>query len=71
MSLDNPDTLFLVVVNAEQQYSIWPGYKALPQGWQSVGQERSKQECLDYIESVWTDMRPLSLRQAMQANGQG
>ncbi|WP_325948319.1 MbtH family protein [Pseudomonas putida] len=71
MSLDNPDTRFLVVINDEQQYSIWPSYKAVPQGWRSVGQEGSKQECLTYIESVWTDMRPLSLRQAMQANGQG
>ncbi|NWA27651.1 MbtH family NRPS accessory protein [Pseudomonas gingeri] len=71
MSLDNPDTRFLVVVNDEQQYSIWPQYKAVPQGWTAVDQAGSKQECLAYIESVWTDMRPLSLRQAMQANGQG
>ncbi|MGE7989456.1 MbtH family protein [Pseudomonas sp. NPDC089554] len=71
MSLDNPDTRFLVVVNDEQQYSIWPDYKSVPQGWRSTGCEGSKQECLAYIESVWTDMRPLSLRQAMQANGQG
>lgn len=71
MSLDNPDTRFLVVVNDEQQYSIWPVYKAVPQGWHSAGCEGSKEQCLAYIESVWNDMRPLSLRQAMQANGQG
>ncbi|GAA0573314.1 MbtH family protein [Halomonas salifodinae] len=71
MSLDNPETRFLVVVNHEEQYSIWPDYKALPQGWREVGQQGSKEECLAYIESVWVDMRPLSLRQAMQAQEQG
>lgn len=71
MSLDNPDTRFLVVVNDEQQYSIWPDYKAVPAGWTTTDKVGSKAECLAYIESVWTDMRPLSLRKAMQANGQG
>lgn len=71
MSLDSPDTRFLVLVNHEQQYSIWPDYKAIPQGWSSVDKQGSKEECLAYIEAHWTDMRPLSLRQAMQANGQG
>lgn len=71
MSLDSPDTRFLVLVNHEQQYSIWPDYKAIPQGWSSVDKQGSKEECLAYIETHWTDMRPLSLRQAMQANGQG
>lgn len=71
MSLDNPDTRFLVVVNDEQQYSIWPHYKAIPAGWTAADKTGSKAECLAWIESVWTDMRPLSLRQAMQANGQG
>ncbi|OEC33742.1 MbtH protein [Pseudomonas cuatrocienegasensis] len=67
MSWDSPDTCFLVVRNHEEQYSIWPDYKALPAGWSSIGKQGSKEECLAYIESVWTDMRPLSLRQAMQA----
>jgi MbtH protein len=66
MSWDSPDTCFLVVCNDEEQYSIWPDYKALPAGWSHIGKQGSKEECLAYIESVWTDMRPLSLRQAMQ-----
>ena len=69
MSWDSPDTRFLVVVNHEEQYSIWPDYKELPDGWRAVDKQGSKEECLAYIESVWTDMRPLSLRQALQAQG--
>ncbi|WP_447769516.1 MbtH family protein [Pseudomonas kilonensis] len=71
MSLDSPDTRFLVVVNDEEQYSIWPDYRSVPNGWRMLDMKGSKQECLDYIEKVWTDMRPLSLRQAMQVQGQG
>ncbi|GAB4188649.1 MAG: MbtH family protein [Wenzhouxiangellaceae bacterium] len=63
---DNPDTIFLVVVNHEEQYSIWPKDREIPPGWKAVGKEGSKQECLDYIEEVWTDMRPLSLRKKME-----
>jgi len=63
----NDEIIYLVVVNHEEQYSIWPKWKQeLPLGWKSVGKEGSKAECLAYIEGVWTDMRPLSLRQAMQ-----
>ena len=62
---DNPDTIFLVVVNHEEQYSIWPIDREIPLGWNPVGKEGNKQECLDYIEEVWTDMRPLSLRKKM------
>jgi MbtH protein len=63
----NDETIYLVVVNHEEQYSIWPKWKQeLPLGWKSVGKEGIKTECLAYIEEVWTDMRPLSLRQAMQ-----
>ncbi|MFV3402951.1 MULTISPECIES: MbtH family protein [Pseudomonas] len=71
MSLDSPETRFLVVVNDEEQYSLWPDYKEIPQGWRAAGKQGSKEECLTYIESVWTDMRPLSLRQAMQAQNHG
>jgi MbtH protein len=71
MSWDSPETRFLVVVNHEEQYSIWPDYKPLPEGWRAVDKQGSNEECLAYIESVWTDMRPLSLRQALQAQGQG
>lgn len=67
MAFDREDTVFRVVVNDEEQYSIWPDYKALPAGWREVGVSGSKQECLDHIEKVWTDMRPLSLRRHMDA----
>lgn len=63
MSFDLEETVFRVVVNAERQHSIWPDYKEIPRGWTEVGKQGSKKECLDYIESVWTDMRPLSLRE--------
>jgi len=55
----------VVVINDEEQYSIWPAHKTLPEGWHSVGVEGDKQVCLDYIETHWTDMRPLSLRRAL------
>jgi MbtH protein len=64
---EEDNTLYHVVANHEEQYSIWPEYKAIPTGWRSVGKSGGKQECLDYIEEVWTDMRPLSLRQRMAA----
>ncbi|MBB6342369.1 MbtH protein [Pseudomonas fluvialis] len=67
MSLDNPETQFVVVRNDEEQYAIWPGYKAIPAGWQSVGVSGDKACCLAHIASEWTDMRPRSLRQAMDA----
>jgi MbtH protein len=63
---DDESTVFIVVINHEEQYSIWPSDRAMPPGWKSVGKKGSKQECLDYIESVWTDMRPLSLRKQME-----
>lgn len=62
---DDPDMIFVVVVNHEEQYSIWPYDREIPLGWSTVGVEGSKDECLDYIEEVWTDMRPLSLRKKM------
>tara|TARA_B100000614_G_C14477757_1_gene465350 strand:+ start:616 stop:843 length:228 start_codon:yes stop_codon:yes gene_type:complete len=57
--------MYLVLVNHEEQYSLWPSYKPIPAGWRAVGKERTKDECLTYIEEVWTDMRPLSLRKQM------
>lgn len=59
------DTRYQVVVNEEEQYSIWPERRDLPLGWRGVGVVGSKAECLAHIETVWTDMRPLSLRRAM------
>ena len=63
---DDPFDTYSVVVNHEEQYSIWPTEKDLPNGWRAVGKEGPKQECLTYIEEVWTDMRPLSLRKQLE-----
>jgi MbtH protein len=54
-----------VVVNHEEQYSIWPGDREIPPGWRDTGKCGPKAECLAYISEVWTDMRPLSLRRQM------
>ena len=59
-----------VVINEEEQYSIWPDFKEIPAGWESVGKTGPKAECLDYIKIVWTDMRPKSLRDWMKERGQ-
>lgn len=59
---DDDDRTYLVVINEEEQYSIWPESRAVPAGWRAVGTRGSKAECLAYIDEVWTDMRPLSTR---------
>jgi uncharacterized protein YbdZ (MbtH family) len=59
-------TIYKVVVNDEEQYSIWPEYRENPLGWNEVGKIGAKAECLAYIKEVWTDMRPLSLRKKME-----
>ncbi|MEO3788490.1 MbtH family protein [Actinocorallia sp. B10E7] len=53
---------FLVVVNHEEQYSIWPDGQDVPAGWNPVGRRGTKEECLAHIEEIWTDIRPLSVR---------
>lgn len=64
---DNDDkTIYKVVVNHEEQYSIWPSDRDNPLGWNDVGKVGPKSECLAYIKEVWTDMRPLSLRKKME-----
>lgn len=65
MVWDDEKTVFSVVINHEEQYSIWPDFKSIPDGWTAVGKSGSKAECLAYIEEAWTDMRPKSLREAM------
>jgi MbtH protein len=60
---------YLVVVNDEEQYSIWAEGRELPPGWRALGEPADKDACLAYIEEHWTDMRPLSLRKAMAAQG--
>lgn len=63
---DSTDTKrYRVVINDEQQYSIWAEGQPLPLGWTAEGKSGSRDECLAHIKVVWTDMRPLSLRQAM------
>lgn len=61
---DEDNRTYKVVVNHEEQYSIWLADKAIPAGWTDAGKQGSKAECLAYIKEVWTDMRPLSLRNA-------
>jgi MbtH protein len=58
--------IYIVVVNQEEQYSIWPKRKNIPAGWRATGKEGLKRECLQYVDEVWTDMRPLSLRKRME-----
>lgn len=71
MSEERDDTtIYSVVVNHEEQYSIWPADRENPLGWTSVGKTGPKAECLEYIKEVWTDMRPLSLRKQMAEQAQ-
>ena len=56
--------IFRVVINLEDQYSIWSMRKEIPYGWSEVGKSGTKEECLSYIKEVWTDMRPRSLKEA-------
>ena len=64
--MPNDDAIYKVVVNDEEQYSIWPAGRENPMGWKDAGRSGTKEECLEYIREVWTDMRPLSLRRKMQ-----
>ena len=61
---------YVVVINDEEQYSIWRDDRSVPAGWKPVGKQGPKAECLQYIEEVWTDMRPLSLRKRMAENAE-
>lgn len=63
------DSSYVVVINTEEQYSIWPLYRAIPEGWRAAGMSGTKQECLDYIANAWIDMRPASLRKAIAESG--
>lgn len=67
-SNDQEDTrIYTVVINHEEQYSVWFADRDIPLGWREVGKSGTKAECLAHIEEVWTDMRPLSLRKQMEA----
>jgi MbtH protein len=66
MDPDQQDTrIYKVVINAEEQYSIWPADRPNAAGWSDVGRSGTKDECLAFIKNVWTDMRPRSLREKM------
>jgi MbtH protein len=62
---DDPDGRFLVLVNHEGQYSLWPSFSEVPAGWSVEVPETDRQTCLDHIEARWTDMRPRSLVEKM------
>ncbi|MET9255201.1 MbtH family protein [Streptomyces sp. NPDC048182] len=64
---DALDLEYKVVLNDEEQYSIWPADRESPAGWHEAGQRGPKSDCLQWIEATWTDMRPRSLREAMDA----
>jgi MbtH protein len=67
--MNTDDThIYSVVMNHEEQYSIWPADRELPLGWSDAGFSGDKDACLEYIKEVWTDMRPLSLRKRMEEN---
>ena len=57
-----PEEEYICLINEEEQYSLWSADKKIPLGWNQVGPKGSKEECLSYIKTVWTDMRPKSLR---------
>lgn len=65
---EEDDRQYTVVMNDEEQYSIWFVDQDIPLGWREVGKTGTKPECLAYIDEVWTDMRPLSLRRQMEAS---
>jgi len=67
MSTEDQDLIgtYTVLVNAEEQHSLWPSHKAIPAGWRSVGLHGSKADCLDYVEKNWTDITALSVRRRL------
>lgn len=71
MAFDRDDAVYKVLVNGEEQYSLWPDYKEVPAGWREAGKQGSKADCLAFVEANWTDMRPLSLRRKMDGEAAG
>jgi len=65
---ENEDGIYLVLVNDERQYSLWPADHKIPDGWSETGPKGNRRECLDWIDKTWTDMRPLSLVQQMESD---
>jgi MbtH protein len=67
--MNSDNELYKVVINHEEQYSIWPDCRDNPAGWRDAGKSGSKNECLAFIRDAWTDMRPLRLRRRMASHG--
>ncbi|MEU9503182.1 MbtH family NRPS accessory protein [Streptomyces sp. NPDC048196] len=65
---ENPDENYSVLINDEGQHSLWPISIDVPEGWKVVLENTSRQDCLDYVETHWSDMRPVSLQNAMSEN---
>jgi MbtH protein len=65
---EDPFDEYTVVINVEEQYSVWPTEKDIPLGWKPVNQKGTKQDCLDYIEKVWKDILPASLKNKKVGN---
>jgi MbtH protein len=62
---DDDDRTYTVLMNAEEQYSLWLKDLDIPKGWRPVGKEGPREECMQFVDEAWKDMRPLSLRLAM------
>ena len=64
--MDDDRYEYTVLINDEEQYSLWPTFKPVPKGWRQVGPVGKKADCLAYVEANWTDMRPLGVRQQLE-----
>jgi MbtH protein len=62
---DDPEGRYFVLVNDEEQHSLWPSFARIPDGWTAVFGEDSREACLAYVEQHWVDLRPRSLRERM------
>jgi MbtH protein len=67
---ENENTTYLVLINDEAQYSLWPSFIEVPRGWKVAHPADSRQACLDYVNEHWTDMRPKSLVDAMTSDAE-
>ena len=67
---ENDDATYLVLINDEAQYSLWPSFIEMPRGWRVIHPQDSRQACLDYVNQHWTDMRPKSLVDVMAADAE-
>lgn len=62
---DDEDGMFLVLINDEEQYSLWPTFADVPAGWRVVYGESSRADCVEYVDQHWTDIRPKSLKERL------